>query len=68
MKKTLQKVGVVLLISAVLFGVLMYATSAETWYAGMHIAGCDGSQDCGCYKKLLEMDKANIQNSKSSKR
>lgn len=57
MKEILSKVAAVLCGSAVLFGLLMYATSAEAWHAGEHLEGCNGSQDCGCYEKLLEMDR-----------
>lgn len=61
MLKNLSKnVGAVLAWSLVVCGVfagVMYATSAEVWYAGEHTSGCDGSQDCGCYKKLLAQDR-----------
>lgn len=53
---------------ALVFAVFMYATLAEIWYAGEHIAGCDGSQECGYYEKLLAQDAARVQNSKSGKR
>lgn len=71
MKKALSNVGAVLMGSLVVIGMfaaVMHATSAEVWYAGEHTEGCDGSLNCGCYKKLLELDKANIQNPKSGKR
>jgi hypothetical protein len=71
MKKALSNVGAVLMGSLVvvgMFAAIMHATSAEVWYAGEHTEGCNGSLDCGCYKKLLELDKANIQNPKSGKR
>jgi hypothetical protein len=51
-----------------MFAAIWYATSAEVWHAGEHTADCDGSGSCGCYKKLLELDKANIQNLRSGKR
>ena len=53
MKEILSKVAAVLCGSAVLFGLLMYATSAEVWHAGEHAAGCDGSADCGCCERLI---------------
>ena len=71
MKKALSNVGAILLwllFGFGMFAAVMHATSAEVWYAGEHTEGCDGSQNCGCYKKLLEMDKANIQSSRSGKR
>lgn len=60
MQKVLQVVVVVLigLLVAWSFKALMdYVTSPEYWYAGMHTDGCDGSDNCGCYEKLLEMDR-----------
>jgi hypothetical protein len=60
MQKVLQIVGVVLigLLVAWSFKALMdYVTAPEYCYAGMHTEGCDGSATCGCYEKLLEMDK-----------
>ena len=72
MKKALSKVGAVLMGSLVvvgMFAAVMHATSAKVWYAGEHTEGCDGSQDCGCYEKLLELDRQNAEsNSKSDKR
>ena len=49
-------VGIVAtIIFAVLFTLaIFYATSAEVWYAGEHTAGCDNSEDCGCYEKLIK--------------
>ena len=34
-----------------------YATSSKAWYAGSHTEGCNGTNDCGCYEKLIKMDK-----------
>lgn len=58
MKEILLKVAAVLCVSAVVFGAVMYATSAETWYAGQHTNGCDGSQSCDCCKKLISAENA----------
>jgi hypothetical protein len=60
MQKLLQIVGVVLI--GLLFvwsskALLDCITSPEYCYAGMHTEGCDGSEKCGCYEKLLEMDR-----------
>lgn len=76
MGKALSKVGAILrgllvlvIFLAVMFAAIWYATSAEVWYAGEHIKSCDGSQDCGCYKKLLELDRKNAEcNPRSGKR
>ena len=62
MEKALSNVGAVLMGSLVVIGMfaaVMYATSAEVWYAGEHTEGCDGSQDCGCYKKLVANETQN---------
>ena len=44
-------------IYVLLFLLLLYGTSAECWYAGEHTEGCNGADNCGCYEKLLEMDR-----------
>lgn len=64
MKKSLSNVGAVLMGSLVVIGMfaaVMYATSAKVWYAGKHTEGCDGSRKCGCYKKLLKLDRKNAE-------
>ena len=43
----------VIVVFAILFCFLWYATSAEVWYYGEHTAECDNSEDCGCYEKLV---------------
>ena len=48
-------VGAVLV--AVAAAALSWATEPEQWYAGMHTEGCDFSEDCGCYEKLLALEK-----------
>lgn len=50
-------------IATVVFAVIMscclyHCTSAEYWYAGEHTEWCNGSNDCGCYEKLVKMDRA----------
>lgn len=60
METLVKIVGAILMWLLFVFGMFalaMYATSAEVWYAGEHTAGCDGSQECGCYKKLIEMER-----------
>jgi hypothetical protein len=32
---------------------ILYATSAEAWHAGEHTEGCDGTDNCGCYERLV---------------
>lgn len=41
---------------AVIVWAILYATSAEVWYAGEHTAGCDGTDSCGCYERLTEAE------------
>ena len=60
MQKVLQIVGVVLLGLlgiAGTYAVLWWSTSPEVWYAGEHTSGCDFTENCGCYEKLLQADK-----------
>ena len=42
---------------AVLFALLLWCTSASVWYAGEHLEGCTGTDGCGCFEKLIEMEK-----------
>lgn len=34
-----------------------YATSSKAWYAGSHTESCNGDDDCGCYEKLIQMNR-----------
>jgi hypothetical protein len=50
------------IISSIVFSLLiiiaiLWATAPEQWYAGMHTQDCNGSANCGCYEKLIEIDK-----------
>ena len=47
----------VIIFAVVMGGCLYHCTSAEYWYAGEHTEGCDGTDNCGCYEKLVQMDK-----------
>ena len=47
----------VIVTSIAAVGCVHYATSPETWYAGSHTEGCNGTNDCGCYEKLIKADK-----------
>lgn len=61
MQKLLQIVGAVsmgLLGVAGMYAILWWSTSPEVWYAGKHTSGCDLTENCGCYEKLLEMERA----------
>lgn len=57
MKEFLVGVIVTIAFTAIIGGCLYHATSPEVWYAGMHTEGCDGTDNCGCYEKLIQMDK-----------
>lgn len=39
--------------AAAIVWAVMYATSAEAWHAGEHTSGCDGTEQCGCYERLV---------------
>jgi hypothetical protein len=56
LKKAILAVFVYVILQALTIAAMWYGTSAEVWYAGMHTATCDNSQDCGCYAKLIAMD------------
>ena len=47
----------VIVTSIAAVGCVHYATSPEAWYAGSHTEGCNGTNDCGCYEKLIKADK-----------
>lgn len=57
MKDFVVGVIVTVIFAVVMGGCLYHSTSAEYWYAGEHTEGCNGSNDCGCYEKLVKMDK-----------
>ena len=46
-----------IIICILLFLVFLWATAPEQWYANMHTEGCNGTNNCGCYEKLIELDK-----------
>lgn len=46
-----------IVLSLVMGGCLYHCTSAECWYAGEHTDGCDGTDNCGCHEKLIQMDR-----------
>jgi hypothetical protein len=56
-KEWLLWVAVNVVLLAVDVGVMAWATEPEQWYSGMHVEGCAGYDTCGCYEKLLEMDR-----------
>lgn len=47
----------VIVTSIAAVGCVHYATSPEAWHAGSHTEGCNGTNDCGCYEKLIKADK-----------
>lgn len=47
----------VIVMSLIAVACTHYATSSKAWYAGSHTEGCNGTNDCGCYKKLIKADK-----------
>lgn len=47
----------VITLSLVAVACTHYATSPEVWYTGEHTKGCNGTDNCGCYEKLIQMDK-----------
>ena len=47
----------VIVMSIIAVACTHYATSSKAWYAGSHTEGCNGDDDCGCYKKLIKADK-----------
>jgi hypothetical protein len=53
-------VGVIMLIilMVIMGGCLYHATSAESWYAGMHDSKCEtaGYGECGCYDRFMERE------------
>lgn len=52
MKDYLIATLAVIVFMAVFVGAFLYATSAKVWYAGEHTAGCNGTDNCGCYERL----------------
>lgn len=57
MKNIILHAVAVGILAVAMGGCLWCATSAEYWYAGEHTEGCNNSDNCGCYEKLLAMDK-----------
>lgn len=47
----------VIVLSIIAVGCVHYATSSKAWYANNHIGSCDGTENCGCYEKLIKIDK-----------
>lgn len=47
----------VIVMSLIAVACTLYATSSKAWYAGSHTEGCNGTNDCGCYDKLIKTDK-----------
>lgn len=47
----------VIVMSIAAVACMYYATSPEVWYTGEHTKDCNGTNDCGCYEKLIKADK-----------
>ncbi|MBR1951465.1 MAG: hypothetical protein IKA32_02755 [Lentisphaeria bacterium] len=56
MKEIISGIIAGCIFAALFFGMVWYGTSAEVWYAGEHTAGCDGTEHCGCYERLVSGD------------
>lgn len=56
--------GGILTGALIMFVVLLWATSAENWYAGMHDQNCEtlvnSVENCNCYERFLEAEKKGI--------
>ena len=65
MKKFLKEAFTLIIFSviimAMMYGCIWYATSPEVWYANMHDSKCESAlnpeEDCSCYKRFLEKEK-----------
>jgi hypothetical protein len=59
MKDFLMGTLAAVVFAAVIVWAILHATSAEAWHAGEHTSGCDGTDACGCYERLIggEADK-----------
>ena len=52
-----------IIFSLILLAALLWMTSPEVWYAGMHDSKCecsmlDEGEDCGCYERFLAKEKS----------
>ena len=53
-----------IIFSLIILASLLWMTSPEVWYAGVHDSHCEGimpdeGEDCGCYERFLAKDKSN---------
>ena len=55
-KKALKEALFMALLAIATVSMVMYATSAEVWYAGEHIASCNGADNCGCCYSIMSME------------
>lgn len=53
MKDFLTGALAAVIFTAAFVGAIFYATSAKVWHAGEHTAGCNGTDNCGCYERLV---------------
>lgn len=52
-----------IIFSLIIFAALLWMTSPEVWYAGMHDSQCEGTmldegEECGCYGRFLARENA----------
>ena len=52
-----------IIFSLIILAALLWMTSPEVWYAGMHASPCEGimldeGEDCGCYGRFLATEKS----------
>ena len=52
-----------IIFSLIIIAALLWITSPEVWYAGMHDSQCEGimpdeGEDCGCYGRFLATEKS----------
>ena len=63
LKEALQLTIFSVVMGALMFCFIWYATSPEVWYANMHDSECESTlesaENCGCYDRFLEKEKAN---------
>jgi len=55
MRKVLLVALYVVIVSAIMLFAVLYATSPEVWYSGMHDSLHEGD-NCRCYERLVEQD------------
>lgn len=57
MKETILSILGTILFFVIIIAMLKFAFSPEVMCAGEHMKGCDGTNNCGCYEKLIEAER-----------